>query len=113
MIEITANKNVDGEDRSATIVADVGDNCQDAIAKFGEEVVYTNYKRAVIITAQAAIRRFLETGTSQDEITNKMAGWKPGVALDRSVDPIEAIKNRTKDMTQEEKEEMARKLGLI
>lgn len=103
MNEITATKTVDGEEKSATIVTDLGADLRDAVTKFGEEVIYTNYKRAVTITAQAAIRRMLEAGSTQEVISDKMAGWKPGVALDRSVDPVAALKARMSSMSDADK----------
>lgn len=112
MNEITATKSIDGEERSATIVTDLGDNLQDAVAKFGDEVVFSNFKRAVTITAQAAVRRMLEQNFDQSAITDKMAGWKPGVALDRTVDPIAVLKSKLAGMTPAEKKEMLKELGL-
>lgn len=112
MVEITANKSVDGDERSATIATDLGDSLQDAVAKFGEEVIFSNYKRAVTITAQAAMRRMLEQNLDQDTITNKMASWKPGVALDRSVDPVAALKAKMATMSKAEKKALLEELGL-
>lgn len=112
MTEITANKTVEGDERTASIVTDLGDNLEDATAKFGADVVFSNYKRAVTITAQAAIRRMLEQNLEQDTVTNKMASWKPGVALDRSVDPVAALKAKMSTMTPEEKAALLEELGL-
>jgi len=112
MNEITATKQVDGEEYSATIVTDLGDDLRDAVEKFGEEVIYTNYKRAVTITAQAAIRRMLEQKLDDKTIADKMAGWKPGVALDRSVDPIAVLKAKLSGMSASEKKALLADLGL-
>ena len=103
MNEITATKTIDGEDKSATIVTDLGDDLRDAVSKFGEEVVFTNYKRAVTVTAQASIRRMLENNLDEKAIADKMAGWKPGIALDRSVDPVAALKARMSTMSDADK----------
>ena len=112
MNEITANKSVDGDERTATVVTDLGENLTDAVGKFGEDVVFSNYKRAVTITAQAAIRRMLEQNLDQDTITNKMSSWKPGVALDRSVDPVAALKAKMSTMSKAEKKALLEELGL-
>ena len=112
MTEITAKKQVDGEDRSATIVADLGENLKDAVAKFGEEVVLSNFKQSAKITAQSAVRRMLEQNLDQKAIADKMASWKPGVTLDRSVDPVAALKARMTTMTKAEKQELLKELGI-
>ena len=103
-MEITAKKQIEGVDYEATVVADLGDNLADATAKFGEDVVFSNFKQSSKITCQAAIRRMLEMKLDQAAITEKMAGWKPGVSLDRSVDPVAALKARMSGMSKKEKE---------
>ena len=112
MNEITATKSIEGEEKSATIVTDLGDNLRDAVEKFGEDVIFSNYKRAATITAQAAIRRMLETGLDESAISDKMAGWKPGVALDRTVDPIAVLKAKLSGMSATEKKALLADLGL-
>lgn len=103
-IQISATKAVNGEERNAVITYDFGDSVAEMIDKFGEEVVKSNAIRNFKITAQAAIRRMLEKGASQDEITAKMANWKPGVQLERQVDVKAAFLSKWKDMSQEERE---------
>ncbi len=61
-----------------------------AVEKFGKDTVYANFVRSSVITAQAAMRRYLEDGKSEEEIADKMANWKPGVPMERAVDPIAA-----------------------
>lgn len=112
MMEITAKKQVNGEDRAATIAADLGENLNDAVAKFGEEVVFSNFKQSAKITAQAAMRRMLEAGSDQDAVANKMAAWKPGVTLDRSIDPVAALKAKMATMSKADKAELLKELGL-
>jgi hypothetical protein len=91
MEEITAAKEIGGEKRSTTILVDLGENVEDAVAKFGAEVVFSNFKRAATITAQAAIRRFMDGGKTPEEISVLLKDWKPGVAITRSVDPVGAL----------------------
>jgi hypothetical protein len=105
--EIKASKKIDGVDKEATILYDFGGDLDGAVILFGKEVVYANFVRSSVITAQAAMRRFIEDGKSQDEIASKMAGWKPGVPLERVVDPIAATLNKFAAMTPEEQ------IGLI
>ena len=104
--EIKATKG----DKAATITFDFGTGVEDAIAKFGADVVFANFKRSAIITAQAAMRRLLEANKSTEEIAEKMAQWKPGIPLERVVDPVAALQNLMKDMSEEQKNALIEKL---
>ena len=111
LTEITAAKEVNGEKKTATVAKDLGENCQDAIEKFGAEVVHTNFKSAAKITAQAAMRRYMEAGKNTEEITTLMEAWKPGVAMDRVIDPVAALVSRWDSYTPKEQQEILAKLG--
>lgn len=104
LTEIKASKEINGEKREAAIAYDFGETLEDAVAKFGADVVFTNFKRTATITAQAAMRRELEGGKGEEEIVAKMAGWKPGVAMERVVDPVGTITARIQSgaLSQEE-----------
>lgn len=106
MVEITATK----EGKTATINYDFGSNLQEMTEKFGEDVVYSNAKRAMTITAQGAMRRMLVAGKSQEEIQEKMSLWKPGVALERTVDPVASLMRSWGSMSDEQKAEILQKL---
>lgn len=54
---------------------DIPDNLADLTAKFGEGVVASNAKGAIIISLQAFIRRHIDK--PQDEINKLVAEWKP------------------------------------
>ena len=108
--EIKATKKINGVDKEATILFDFGGSVEAAIEKFGSNVVYSNFVRSSVITAQAAMRRFLEDGLGQDEIEAKMADWKPGVSLERTYDPLAALLNKMATMTPEEREAAIEKL---
>lgn len=100
MIEVSAKAPKVGKE--ATIMVDLGDNVQDAIDRFGDEVVFSNYQANVKITVQGGIRRYLESGLSQDEIQAKFDGYKPGVTLERVVDPVAALASKFAKMSPEE-----------
>ena len=108
--EIKATKKINGEDKEATILYDFGGDLEKAVEKFGAAVVYSNFTRSAVITAQAAMRRFLEDGMGQAEIEAKMADWKPGVSLERTYDPLAALLNKMATMSPEEREAAIEKL---
>ena len=91
VVEISATYKKGEEDRECTILFDFGGSVEAAIEKFGADVVYSNFVRASKVTAQAAMRRLMEAGSADDDVVAKMADWKPGVALERTVDPVQAM----------------------
>jgi len=104
-IQVTAKKKIGDEDKAAVINFDFGENLEDASAKFGADVVFTNFRASAKITAQAAMRRYLESGLSAEQVAEKMAAWKPGVALERAaIDPVKAIKAKWTTMSDAEKQ---------
>ena len=91
VVEISATFKKGDEDRECTILFDFGGDITAAIEKFGGDVVYSNFVRASKVTAQAAMRRLMEAGKTDEEVTTTMESWKPGVALERTVDPVAAL----------------------
>lgn len=107
--EVKATKQ--GMDREVTAIVDLGDTLQDAIEKFGEEVVFTNFVSQAKIRAQAIMRDLLTDGKSDEDISTFMASWKPGSTRERIVDPKAAFLKKFDGMTKEEQEEFIQ--GLI
>tara|TARA_R100000655_G_scaffold80569_2_gene119994 strand:- start:119 stop:460 length:342 start_codon:yes stop_codon:yes gene_type:complete len=103
---ITATK----DDSTATIEYNFGENVQEAIEMFGEDVVFAGFTKSAKITAQSAIRRYLTAGVDEDGIQEKMNSWKPGVALERVSDPVSAIKNKFANLDDDAKLELIKQL---
>jgi hypothetical protein len=103
-ITIVATKEVGGEKREASFEFDFLGSAKEAIEKFGDEVVHSNFISACKITAQGAMRRMLEKGVPADSITAKMAEWAPGVSLNRESDPTSAMINKWATMSKEERD---------
>jgi hypothetical protein len=91
-------------EKEATIIVDLGENVEDAIARFGAEVVFSNYLANAKIGVQSGIRRYLEAGLDAGAVQAKFENYKPGVTLDRVVDPIAAMAAKMQKMTPEERE---------
>lgn len=111
LTEVKATKEIGGEKKEVVCLVDLGDNLEDAVERFGGEVVFSNFKRAATITAQAAMRRFLEQGMSDNLVADKMNSWRPGVALERNVDPVAALKAKFAKMSPEERAALLAELG--
>ena len=53
---------------SATISFFVGDSIADAAEKYGEDFVYEQYIRSVVVAAQGKVRRALDQGIAIDKV---------------------------------------------
>jgi len=69
-----------------TVPFEPGESLNEATERYGEEVVFTRYKSAVIIDLQAFMRGLMkatdENGNpkwTDEQISQKCAEWKPGV----------------------------------
>jgi len=106
---ITATKVVNGVEKVASIPYDFG-TAETSGDMFGKEVVHSNFVAKATITCQAAMRRMLEKGKTAEEIAAVMKGWKPGVALERVVDPVAAIEARMDSMSDAEADALIKRL---
>lgn len=102
-MEITAKKKINDEERAATIHIELGENLENAIELFTADVVFSNFVANAKITAQAAVRRMLETGLDSDAIQTRMNDWKPGQKLERIVDPVASFKAKLAGMDEGER----------
>ena len=103
MSTITAKKEIGDELKECTIEYDFGATVEEAVEKFGAEVVFSGFVAKATITAQAAIRRYLETGKSPEEIQELMNSWQPGVALKGESDPVGAVVRKVAAMSDDDK----------
>ncbi len=78
---------------NAIVDFDFGENIADAVAQFGEEPVFALYHASAKVQLQGAIRAQGEAGVPANEISSRLAAWKPGVRQGRvAVDPVVALK---------------------
>lgn len=96
VIEVPAKK----DDLEATITYDFGKDLDDMVEKFGGEVVFTNARANMKIGLQSAMRRYLVAGKDCSEL---VTAWKPGVQMERTVDPLSVAKKAYANMSDEEK----------
>jgi hypothetical protein len=87
VVEVTAQLGKEENSPAATVSYDFGDNLDEAVELFGEEVVFMRFKSAATIDLQALIRRHLgakdkegkPTPKSEEDIQKLAAEWTPGV----------------------------------
>lgn len=77
--------------RSFDVEYDFGSTLAEAVTLFGEEVVFSNFKRQGVISLQAIVRTGLKGEASEEEITRRVAAWKPGVVSRSSKSKAEKI----------------------
>ena len=78
--------------RTAKITYDFGKTLDEAIAKFGEEVIHSNFKANATVTIQSGMRHLAEAGKTDVEIQQVYNTWKPRVArVKTATDPVAAL----------------------
>jgi len=103
-IEVRAKKG----DEEAIVSYDFGDNLADSVERFGEQVVFTNFRQAAKITLQAGMRRCLENRKDPAEFAK---AFRPGVMTAvRAADPVIAFKAKFSSMGEEEKKALMEEL---
>jgi hypothetical protein len=79
-MEIKAKATLDsGEKRIVTINLPLAENFEDAVAKYGKDVIYKKFIAAVVIDIQGAMRACGKAGLSDKDTEAKLAGFKPGI----------------------------------
>jgi len=110
MVEVKATYKKGDVDKEFTCLYDFGENLEGAKAKFGDDVVYSNFVRSAKITIQAAIRRWAAAGLDEATIAEKVKTLVIGVAADRVVDPIATTLSRFASLAPEQQAELLQKL---
>ena len=81
--EYTKNiKSGDHEGKSATVQYDFGDNLQEAVNKFTEEVVFSNFRQQAVVSLQNVIATALKAKDFIDP-QEHVDKWKLGMAKPR------------------------------
>ena len=104
MTAVTVSAKVGTEETSpsASVTYDFGDNLDEAVSKFGADVVYARFKSASTVDLQALIRRHLDSDTpkSAAEIQELATAWKPGVQTKKRKSAGEKIQDLLGDMSE-------------
>ena len=69
---------------------DFGGNLAESTKMFGDDVVFSLYKAQAVVQCQAAMRR--ELVADNGDVSRVATSWKPGVKLERVVDPAAVAK---------------------
>jgi hypothetical protein len=96
IVDVTAKKN----DAEGSVAFDFGENLEEMVILFDEGVTFSNARAQMKIGLQAAMRRRLEAGQPVEDLATT---YKPGVQMERIVDPIAAAKAKFATMNDEDK----------
>lgn len=97
--EVSAKKGTGEDAPSATVLYEFGENLDSAVALYGADCVFKQYKKATTVDVQAGIRRCLETGKIPQDFADK---YKPGQRAEGvAIDPLQAAKIAMQNMDPE------------
>lgn len=104
-------KDANGDPKSATVSLEIPTTTADLIDKYGEDVVAGAAKQHLTVQAQAAIRRLIEAGKTDEEIEQTMSSWVPGLKIaGPPKDPKQAMAAAWAAMSPEEQKEFLKGL---
>ena len=110
---VPANEKKGTEEMTAAVVVNYAENLQEASEMFGEEAILTNAYRNWAVTLQSGIRTALKAGMTPEQIQDKFADAKMGVAMiGAKVDAEQAFIAKFKMATPEKQAEMLENLKL-
>ena len=87
----------------ATFGVEDGGSLDGAIELHGAEVVFGQFQKGLKTTARNALRGQLQSAKSGEAALEKMANWKPGVSMERTVDINAALRSQFAGMSKKEK----------
>lgn len=109
---IPAESKGPGAGTSASVSYDFGSSVDEAIDKFGEDVVFGIYLDQAVIRLQAIIRRHLadKDGFDQKKLDAAVAAWKPKVGGGVRKSAVEKANDLLDKMTDQQRAELLAKL---
>lgn len=100
--KVSARAGDDEDATSCTVEYDFGDNLDEAVSRFGADVVFARFKSASVVDLQALVRRHLqgEKPKTPEEIQALANEWKPGVATRKRKSTTEKIEELLSGMSE-------------
>lgn len=103
----TINAQLPKKNLSAAISIDFPETLEEAVAAYGAEAVLTNALSSWRVALQSNIRGGLDRGETQEQIQERLAGAKMGVAVrGAKVDPIQAFMAQFASATPDKQKEL-------
>lgn len=106
MQTITINATVKGENGKGDITKGapikMGDNVEELVELFGEDVIYNHARRSIQVAAQTYIKKHITDEEDDDTIASCLKDWKPTVRR-ASKDPVAKAEEEFRKMSPEDK----------
>lgn len=105
----------DTASEAVSVNIDLGKNLQDAVKKFGEDIVFSHYHGSAVIAAQSRIRAAIAEDhaagrkPNQTKVTEALKDWKPGMKKPGAT-RLEKAEKLVPQMTTEERAALIKKL---
>ena len=87
---------------SVEVEYEFGSNLQEAIAAFGEDVIYQNAVGSLKVALQGWLRSQLDQEKTAEQITADVSSWKPGQRK-QGKSPQEKLRDQLNSLTPEER----------
>ncbi len=91
---------------------DFGDNLEEAVEAYGENVVFDLYHDQAVIALQNYVRRLMKQGKTQEEIQQAVSAWRPGVSTRQRKSPAEKLRQLLQGVPKEQVQKMLAEMGL-
>lgn len=98
------------EERTGEVDYDFGENVADAAKNFGEDVVFSQFKQAAIISLQSVMRRAIQGGKTGKDLQEAVSAWKPGMKTITRKSPQEKVQEAFATMSAEDRKELLKQL---
>lgn len=96
---------------TAVIGVKVGDNLREAVEEYGEDFVYDNYVRQVVVSAQGKVRRELDQGTPVSAVEQEFDDLDPTEKRTTVQDPQAQAMRALNKMSPEQKARFRELMG--
>lgn len=100
------------EEVTEEVSYDFGSDLDDAVERFGADVVFTNFKQSATIALQGRMRAHIQQGLRGDDLQAKVDEWRPGIKTVTRKSPSEKVKDLLAGKSPEEIANILREAGL-
>jgi len=107
---VQTSANAEPGARSIEVEYDFGKDLEDAVEKFGDEVVFQTFIAQAKVNLQAMIRRRLNKNETDEEILAAVSEWKPTFRAVTRKSPLEKMEEILAKMSPEERQAFKEKL---
>lgn len=95
----------------AEVTFDVGDDLNDAVEMYGEDIVFERWQRQVKRDLGNAIRSALNNGATPEQAESRLADWRPDVTNRGVTSSTKSLEEQFQELSEEQQQEKLRELA--